>query len=765
MLAILTLAVASGALAIVFTVVNAVLVRPLPIRDAERVAIVWERRKSEAGKYGVSGADFFDWQRGASRSVEWMTAQDEHPMILGGSGGVEPEKVMAILSTPEFLGAVGVQPILGSAGDARGGAMLSNHLWQRRFGGSEGVIGKKIVLDGVGYEVAGVLPANFRMLLGRSDGDVYLPLDMPAGLRASRDDHSFLVTARLRAGHSFDELRGELNTVNARLQHDFPQTNGGHDALVVPLNIEVTGTIRPALLLLLGAVLLLMVLGCANVANLLLARNVARSQEIAIRQALGASWMDAARLVLAESLILSIAAGFAGLIVARIGVPVMQAIVPLTIGPVILPGMDRLEIDASVVAFSAGVCGVMALLCAFEPLRRLRHETWRFGASTTGARRLLAAAQIAIACTLLTSAAAFVTSYGKLMRVAPGFAVEQRQVVELSLGSSGTHDRILESIAGVPGVRSEALTSMAPGAIGGPRTGIRLATDAPARSIEEAKKAFFRIVTPGFMRTAGIGVLRGREFERSDSVTAGRVMMVSRTLAERYFAGQDLVGRAMMTPIDDRPWMVVGVVDDIHQLGLDSAAYPEMYFPVAQWVGPLKSADLVIETGRSLVREAELRRAIATGDASVAIGKIRTMSSLVDESGASRYFETALMTVFAAVALWIAVSGLYAVIAYCVESRRRELAVRLAIGATPRQVAWLVVREGALLGALGCGVGVCAAVLMGRFLGQFLFGVEAGDPLLLGGSAGVLFLTTVAACLIPGARAGRLAVAAVLRGE
>jgi len=764
-LAILTLAVASGALALVFTVVNAVLVRPLPVRDAGRVAIVWEQRKSEAGKYGISGADFYDWQRGAARSVESMAAQDEHPMILGG---VEPEKVLAILSTPEFWGAVGVRPIMGGGNS---GAMLSYHLWQRRFGSSEGVIGKSIVLDGVGYEVTGVLPQDFHMLFGRGDGDVYLPLEMPQQLRASRDDHSFLVTARLRAGASFDQLRDDLNGVNARLQHDFPRTNTGHDALVVPLNSEVTGAIRPAVLLLLGAVGLLMMLACANVANLLLARNVARGQEIAIRQAIGASWADAAKLVLAESLILSLGAGIAGLVVARLAVPLMRAIVPHTIGPVILPGMDRLEVDLPVMLFSAGICGLMALLCAFEPLRRLRHETglsdmarWRHGASTTGARRVLAMAQIAIACTLLTGAAAFLTSYDKLMKVSPGFAVEHRQVVGLSLTGGGALDRILENVASLPGVRSTAGSDLTPGTIGGSRTGVRLTVDPKPRTIEEAKKAFYRVVTPGFMRTAGMRVLRGREFERSDSKTSTRVMMISRTLANRYFKGQDLLGRAMLAHIEDKPWTVVGIVDDIHQLGLDQAAYPEMYFPAAQWIGDLRSVDLMVEATQP-ISEAALRQAILSADPSVAIGKVRTMNQLVDESSASRYFQTTLMATFAGIAGWIALSGLYAVIVYLVMSRRRELVVRMAVGATPNQIARMVVREGAILGASGCAIGVTGALVLQRFIAQFLFGVEAGDPILLASVAGLLFTTTLLACVIPGTQAGRLPLLSVLRGD
>ncbi|HEY3741242.1 MAG TPA: ABC transporter permease, partial [Bryobacteraceae bacterium] len=505
-LAIVALAIASSSAALVFTVVNAVLVRPLPIADAARVAIIWEKRKSEPGKYGVSGADFYDWQSGAAPSIESMTAQDEHSMILAGS---EPRRVMAVLSTAGFFETFGVSPVLGSIGDGRG-AFLSCGLWQRRFGGDLRIAGQKIQLDGMSYEIAGVLPADFRMFFGRAPADVYLPLEMPPQLRQSRDDHSFFVTARLRAGASFRELSDELDIVNARLQHEFPKTNTGHDALVIPVTTEVTASARAPLMMLSGAVALLLLLACANVANLLLARNQARSQEMAIRQALGAALTDSAKLVLAESLMLSLAAGLAGLIAARLAVPLMRAIVPRSIGPVILPGLDRLEIDSTVMLFSAAVCGFMALAGAIVPLRRLNAplSRWR----STKPQRILAIAQIAIACALSTGGVALLMSYGRLMKIEPGFGVANRQVASLSVTANNNASKILEAVSAMPGIKSAAMASIAPGTIGGPRTGIRLTTDPPTQTIEVAKKAFFRIVTPRFMRTARIRIIEGREF-------------------------------------------------------------------------------------------------------------------------------------------------------------------------------------------------------------------------------------------------------------
>ena len=362
----LTLAVASCALALVFTVVNAVLLRPLPFRDPDRLAIVWEKRQSEAGKYGVSGADFYDWQRGAAGAAAVMVAQDEHPMILAGH---EPERVLAMLTTPGYVETFGVAPVLGGVGGANS-ALLSYGLWQRRFGGDRDVIGKSIRLDGGAYDVAGVMPANFRMFFGRSPADVYIPLEMPSNLRQSRDDHSFLVTARLRDGATFEQLGEALNGVNARLHREFPGTNVGHDALVIPITREVTESARPALLMLLSAAGLLMLLACANVANLLCTRNLSRANEFAIRRALGASWSDAAKLVLAEAAMLALTAGGMGLIFARLAVPLLGTLVPKTIGPVILPGMERLELDWVVILFSGGIGLLMTLMGAAEPLLR-----------------------------------------------------------------------------------------------------------------------------------------------------------------------------------------------------------------------------------------------------------------------------------------------------------------------------------------------------------------------------------------------------------
>jgi predicted permease len=764
-LAIGTMALASCAAAIVFTVVNAVLVRPLPIRDAGHVAIVWEKRKSEAGKYGVSGADFYDWQRGASASVESMTAQDEHPMILAGP---EPERVLAILTTTGFLETFGVNPLIGNQGDGRG-AFLSYALWQRRFGGDRGVIGKTISLDGTAYAVAGVMPADFRMFFGRGAGDIYIPLEMPPNLRNSRDDHSFLVTARLRPGASFNQLTDELNAVNIRLQHDFPGTNTGHDALVLPLTAEVTETARPALMMLLGAVALLLLLACANVANLLLARSVSRANEMAVRRALGASMTDCAKLVLSESAMLAAAAGLAGLLAARLAVPLMAAIVPKTIGPVILPGMERLEVDTTVALFSALICGWMALLAALEPLRRLRHMESGIvrPPSTAKAQRGLAVAQIAIACALLTGAVALLLSFGRVINVSPGFAVARHQAISVSFGSGGSGERILEAVAALPGVKSAALASLAPGTVGGPRTGIRLATDPPTRTIEEAKKAFFRIVTPRFVSTTGIRLLRGREFLRSDFAASTRVMMVSQRLAQQYFPGQEILGRQMVTPIDNLPWTVIGVLDDIRQLGLDKDSYAEMYFPWAQWTyGKIETADLVIETaGLQPVSVASLRQAINGANPGAAVGKVQTIDQLVAESTAPRYFQTALMGGFSAVALLVALCGLYSVVAYLVEARRREMAVRMAVGATPARVIALVAREGATLAIIGCAIGIAAALAIRGFVGQFLFGVSADDPGVLVGVAVLLLAAAVAASVVPGARVSRLEIASTLRGD
>lgn len=759
-LALVTLAIASSTAAMVFTVVNAVLVRPLPIRDAGHAAIIWEKRKSEAGKYGVSGADFYDWQHATASSVASMIAQDERSMILGGS---EPERVMAVLSTGGFFETFGVSPVLGSPDDGRG-AFLSYGLWQRRFGGDPRIAGRKIQLDGASYEIAGVLPADFRMFFGRAPADVYLPLDMPPQLRNSRDDHSFLVTARLREGASFRLLSDELDVVNSRLQHDFPKTNTGHDALVTPVITEVTASARAPLMMLSGAVALLLLLACANVANLLLARNQGRSQEMAIRQALGASWTDSAKLVLAESLILSLAAGLAGLIVAHFAIPLIRAIMPHTIGPVILPGLDHLEIDSTVMLFSAAVCGFMALAGAIVPLRRLNGSPSRW--RSTKPQRILAIAQIAIACALSAGGMALTISYGRLMHVSPGFGTANRQIASLSLTSNDNASQILEAVGSMPGVKSAAMATIAPGSIGGPRTGIRLATDPPAQTIEAAKKAFFRIITPGLMRTATIRVIEGREFTDADSATSTRAMIVSRTLAERYFPGQSLIGRAMIIPFDARSWIVVGVVDDIRQLGLDQAAYPEMYFPLAQWTfGKPATMDLLLQSAAQPVSESSLRHTIAAAAPGVAVDKVRSMSELLDESTASRYFETTLLGTFATVALLIALSGLYSVIAYLVEVRRHEIAVRMAVGASPSEIVRMIAHQGAAIGAAGCAIGSGIAFALRTFAQPFLFEVAPGDPLLLTQVAAAVWIAVVLASVAPAVRAGRLPVITLLHSD
>ena len=351
-------------------------------------------------------------------------------------------------------------------------------------------------------------------------------------------------------------------------------------------------------------------------------------------------------------------------------------------------------------------------------------------------QRALAVAQVAIACALLTTAAALLLSFGKLMSVSPGFAVAHRQVASLALnGSAGP---ILDAAAALPGVTSAALASIAPGTVGGPRTGIRLATEPPAASIEAAKKAFFRVVSPGFMRTAGIRLLRGREFAAYDSAKAARSLIVSRTLAGRYFAGQDVLGRAMVLLFDAQPWTVVGLVEDVHQLGLDKEVYPEMYLPLEQWTfGKLTEMDLLIEAERP-VPEADLRRALRRADAAVAIGRIETLDQLVEDSTASRYFLTSVMGGFSLVALLIAVGGLYALIGHSMETRRREIAVRMAVGASRAMIVRMVAREGAVLGATGCGIGLALAVAWRSFRWQVPSWRDAGRSSGVGRSRGIV---------------------------
>jgi putative ABC transport system permease protein len=313
LVAVFTLAVGTAALAIVFTIVNAVLLRPLPYKNPNRLAVVWEKRTSEPGNWGISGADFLDW-RAAASSFQSMTAQTEFFANLTGTG--EPERVLAVVSSVNMLDTYGTIPLYGRAfapDDVRSGhvALLAYGLWQRRFGGDRNAIGRSLQLNGNTYSIIGVLSPGFRMLYGQGPGDIYLPLVMTPTQRQSRDSHEYLVTARLKPGATFAQAQSELDAVNERLQREFPFTNTGHDANVMALATHVTASVRPALLMLLGAVSLLMLLACSNVAGLLLARATARAREVAIRQALGASWPQIARFLLAEAMLVSVTAAAA----------------------------------------------------------------------------------------------------------------------------------------------------------------------------------------------------------------------------------------------------------------------------------------------------------------------------------------------------------------------------------------------------------------------------------------------------------------------
>ena len=774
--AILVLAIGIGANTAVFSVANAVLLKPLPYRDSDRIVIVWEKRSKEGTRTNaVSAADFIDW-RGRSRSFAAMDAfDDQFGMNLTGG---KPERVVALLATSQMVTVYGIEPVLGrgftaadEAGDTRV-ILLSYRFWQRRFGGDPAVIGQSIHLNDAAYRIAGVLPENYRMMLGL-ETDVYLPLVLTPRDQQDRAAHRFLVVGRLRPGVSLAQAQVEMDTISSQIARAHPNENEGHSANLVPLKDQFTAQIRPALWLLLVAVGFLLLLASANVANLLLARAAVREREIAIRRALGATTGRLVRLLLTESAALALAGGIIGIGFAKGAISLMP-LLPKTLG---LAGIDVISVDSSVLAFTFAISTVTGILFGLVPalkVARPGHEL-RTAVRHLTLRRVLVAGEVAIACTMLVGALLLTRSFLKLMEVSPGFQAANRLGIELSLPAAryrdparqtAFYDELLRRVSALPSVTSAALTSLMPGSTWGPRFGLAIEGRPRPRTLEDWPKASWRVVSNGFFSTMGIPILRGRSFDSGDRAGTQEVVVLSEATVQRYFAGVDPIGKRIALGYDPAWRIVIGVAGSVKYLGVDKDTAPEFYLPLSQFSVPGLEVALVVRAAQDpLALAGALRTTIGEVDSELPIGRVRTLEQMLNESVAPKRFQAGLVAAFAGISLLLAAGGLYSVMAYLVAQRTREIGIRIAVGATRNDVLALVLWEGGLLGVCGVAFGLAAALAGARVLKSFLFGVSPAEPVVLGGASVVLILIALAASAVPALRAARLDPTVALRHE
>ncbi len=787
--AMATLALGIGANTAVFSALNGVLLRPLPYPGPARLVTVYETTPQLA-YLSVSYPNYLDWRR-ESRSFTDMGAHRTDDFNLTGSG--EPEQVSGDYIAASLFPTLGVAPSLGRnflpEEDVPGAAcavILSDGFWRRRFGADRSILGKALTLNAVRCAVVGVMPADFRL---PGNSRVYVPIEQfnrGSELR-SRDSHPGLrVAGRLKPGATLATAQAELTSIGSTLARKYPATNGGHGVKTISMKEGAVGYIRPTLALLAGAVGLVLIVACANVANLLLARSTARKREFAIRVALGAHRGRIVRQLLAESVLLSLGGAILGLLLARWGTELALAAVPQS-----LPRAENIGIDPHVLLFTLAVSlatGVLfGLAPAFHGANASPHEFLKEGAPGAGggrqrAENIFVAVEIAIAVILLAGAGLMMQSLWRLWRVHPGFNTRQALTAKLALSpaAAGTpqatrlaYRETLGRVAALPGVHVAALTTQVPLREGDSEIPFWIGAG-PQPAQDKLTWSMLYLVTPGYLGAMQIPLLRGRFFDERDTVGSMPVVVVDDVLAQRAFPGQDPIGR-QLSLMALGPVRVVGVVGHVKHWGLDVDDFAkirdQMYFPFMQVPdrfisGAVAGTTLVLRTAAeplSLVPAVRAQVAGPTRDQP--IYAIRTMEQIVSGSLATRRFIMLVLAFFAATALLLAAIGVYSVMSYAVARRTHEIGVRGALGASSGQIAALVVRQGMRLAAAGLAGGLAAALALTRLMGGLLYGVRPTDPATLAGAALLLGGIALLACYIPARRATAVDPVVALRWE
>jgi putative ABC transport system permease protein len=781
--AALTLALGIGATTAILSVVNPVLFESLPYPEADRIVAIGE--DDEDGGPGNTGfASFADLRRD-SRGLDAVTAMSYWMPVIGGE--TEPERVIGQSVTHEFFRVLGVQPMLGrgflaeeDAPERNRAVVLSYGLWTRRYGADSSLVGRQIQVGGIPYTVVGVMPAGFESLI-LPQAVIWRPLGYDGSLpQACRTCRHLRVAGRMHAGLSPADLDRELDVLSARMVQDHPTAYAAAGIRVVPLQELLIQPVESALLLLLGAVAIVLVMACTNVANLTLGRSIQREAEFGIRAALGAGRMHVFRQLLAESLLLASLGGVGGLGLAWLGVKVLVAL-----GPDSIPRLAAVRIDGEIIAVAALLVLGAALVTGLAPALMLRradvYAAMRQGAAAvTSSRRRrlvrsgLVVAEMALAVTLMAGAGLLVKSVQRLLWVDPGFAADG--LLTLAIQTSGpayledapvraVQQRVLDAVRALPGVERAGLASQIP--LGGnfDGNGVR-ARDKPLANPEDAPGAQRYAVSHEFLGAMGISLRAGRTFQPSDATDAPPVALVNEALARRLWPGEDPIGKEIQVGSPARPWrQVVGVTADTRHLSLDADAPAQFFVPLAQWYYADNPVILVVRSAGepgTLIRA--VREAVWSVDKSLAISDVATMSERLAGSAAQRRFAMLVFQAFALVAIVLAGAGLYGVLAGSVAERSRELGIRSALGATRRRLLTLVLSDGLRFALLGVLVGTAGALALSQYIRGLLFGVSSHDPLTLASVALALLLVAITACLVPAWRAARADPVTTLKG-
>jgi putative ABC transport system permease protein len=778
--ALLALALGIGANAAIFSVVNAVLLRPLPYADPDRLMMIRETRLPQFPEFSVSPGNFLDWQKQNSVFERLVAIQGSAFNLIDGG---EPERLRGQRVSDGFLDMLGAQPALGrgfmSEEDQPGHnfvVILSHGLWQRRFGGDANILNRSITLDGQSYTIIGVMPATFRF---GGDTELWTPIAFTAQQAQQHGGHYLQAIGQLNPGVTVAQARTELSAIADRLAEQYPDANAGWNVKITPLLEFAVRSIKPALLVLLGAVGFVLLIACANVANLLLARAASRQKEIAIRTALGASRWRIVRQLLTESVLLALVGGAIGLLLAIWGKDLL-----LSLAPEDLPRVRDASLDGWVLAFTAGITLLtglsFGLVPALQASRPNLNETLKDAGrgSTEGGRRhlirsTLVVLEVATALVLLVGAGLMIKSFLRLQNVDPGFNPNNALMVKLSLPQKkySTEDQraafykqLLDKIARLPGVQAAGAACVVPLSGDDYVLGFDIQgrpPDAPGAG----PSTNYYAVTPDYFTAMGIPLRKGRLFTEQDRKDAPRVAIISEAMAKQYFPDEDPIGKRIHVtngPVTYRE--IVGIVGDVKQYGLDEKTPVETYEPFAQQ--PFSFMSLIVRTtGDPTALVGAIRGEVLSLDKEQPVSSIRTLDQLISTSIAQQRFAMLLLSVFAVVAMVLASVGIYGVMSYSVTQRTHELGIRMALGASSANVLRLVVGHGMRLTLLGIGLGLILAFLLTRLMAALLFGVSATDPATFAVFSVSLTAVALVACLVPARRALKVDPMVALRYE
>ncbi len=784
---ILTLAVGIGANSGIFSIVNAVLLRPLPYREPENVMLVWESfPKLGFDQVPASAPNYFDWKE-QNRSFEDLAAvfaMPEYGFNLAIDGAAE--RVPGGRASANLLSVLGLRPVLGRSflpeEDRPGGvpvALISHRLWKDRFGSDSSIAGRKVLIDSLPHTVVGVMPAEIQAL---GTVDVWVPTAL--NRNAPRGDHVVGVIGRLKAGVSAQAAQGEIEIIERRLASEMGVAPDAVGINIMPIARFYTGAIAPALLLLQGAVALLLLVACANVAGLILARAVNRTQEVAIRMALGAGRGRMARQLLTESMLLALVGGGVGLLMANWGIRLLRSALPD-----LIPRLKSMSIDSNVLIFTVGMSLLTGVLFGLVPAwksgrgdlaSQINAGSIRLAGSRSGqrARSVLLTAEMAMTLVLAITAGLLVKSFWNLMSVPAGLRADHLLTLGLNLPEAKYKDpaqrsRLLKDLLGrlesLPGVRSAASISLLPlrGNLLVKRSNVAgfAVEGRPAVRPGEEPNADYRFVTANYFQTMEIPLLQGRFFSEADTPERPRVVLINETMARKHFAGENPLGKKLrFMPVTSEPYEIAGVVGNVHLGSLADPVEPAIYLHNDQQ--PRLVMSVVVRTAMDPASLAvAIRREILALDAELPVSDLQSMENVISNSLLPQRLAMVLMSAFALFALLLGIMGIYGLTAMLVNQRIREIGIRMALGAEPGAILRLIVSRSIVITLAGTCLGLPGALLLVRGMGNLLYGVTARDPWVFGGVAAVMAASALLAALVPAARATRTNPLSAVRGR